>query len=256
MAENAQRNVSIAGRSVTMSQPQSHAGLRTPEVLGRWSWIGLLLLLVGGIAFGVVSFNVLSHGPLTQWDTPISRELPAYSQQHAALLHPLTDAGFFLGGWFVTLGAFFLLLYFSSWRYWEEFFMVLFGMVGESLLFELVNTLIARPRPPTQIWHPLNIFSFPSGHSEATVVFFGLLAYLLVPKVRSGFGKALIVILAIAAMLFVGWSRVFTAGHYLTDVVGGYALGLMWAAISYTFVELYFIQRRKRPGKRGEPSPV
>ncbi len=256
MAEHAQHNVTIADRRMDISQARGNAGLRTPEVFGRHVWIGLLMLLVGGIFLGAMSFSIQVHGPLLQWDVPLSRALPAYSLQHASYMRPITEAGFFIGGWLVTIGGFLLLLYFSSWHYWEEFWLVFVGMVGESLMFELINTLVARPRPPTQIWHILNISSFPSGHSEASVVFFGLMAYLLVPKLRAPILKGLIILLAVLIALFVGFCRLAIGGHYLSDVIAGYGLGLMWAGFAYTFVELYFMQRRRRHGQNGQTHPT
>jgi undecaprenyl-diphosphatase len=122
--------------------------------------------------------------------------------------------------------------------------MVAIGMAGETLLFEALSNLIGRARPPTQIWIILKIPGFPSGHTMAAVTFFGLLAYLLAPKMRSAFGKVFVVGLAILIMLFIGFTRVFTAAHYFTDVLAGYAMGIAWSGVVYTLVERYFIKRK------------
>jgi undecaprenyl-diphosphatase len=78
----------------------------------------------------------------------------------------------------------------------------------------------------------------------AAVTFFGLLAYLLAPKMRSAFGKVCVVGLAILIMLFIGFTRVFTAAHYFTDVLAGYAMGIAWFGVVYTLVEKYFLRRK------------
>jgi undecaprenyl-diphosphatase len=221
-------------------------------LLAKAPWVGYSLALLGLIIFGVLYFNVATNGPLTQWDKPLSVSMPAYSLAHASYMRPITEAGFFVGGWMLTIAGFLLFLYYSSWHHWEEFFMIFIGMVGESLLFEIINTLVARPRPPTQIWHVLNIASFPSGHSQASVVFYGLMAYLLIPKTRSVLGKVLIFLTALALILLVGFSRVATGGHYLSDVLAGYGLGLAWAGIVYTSVEAIFKHKRSRDVKQGK----
>jgi undecaprenyl-diphosphatase len=71
----------------------------------------------------------------------------------------------------------------------------------------------------------------------SALICYGLLAYLLVPKMPSRFWKWIVVLSALALMLFVGISRVFEGSHYLSDVIGGYALGLAWASLVYTLLE-------------------
>jgi membrane-associated phospholipid phosphatase len=35
-------------------------------------------------------------------------------------------------------------------------------------------------------------------------------------------------------------------GHYLTDILAGYAVGIAWSALIYTLIEKFFQGRRKR----------
>ena len=122
--------------------------------------------------------------------------------------------------------------------------MLTFAMAGESLLFLSISNFFGRVRPPTQIWIILHIPGFPSGHAMASVVLFGFLAYLLVPKIQPAFGKVLLVAVTILVILFVGFTRIFTAAHYLTDVLAGYAMGIAWSGIVYTLIEIFFQKRR------------
>jgi membrane-associated phospholipid phosphatase len=112
------------------------------------------------------------------------------------------------------------------------------------LIFYSLSHLIARQRPPTQIWIILKIPGYPSGHAIGVIVFYGLMAYLLAPKIRSTLGKGLVIGAALLISLFVGFSRVFTAGHYLTDVLAGYSIGIAWTGAIYTLVEIYFTKRK------------
>jgi undecaprenyl-diphosphatase len=50
-------------------------------------------------------------------------------------------------------------------------------------------------------------------------------------------------------MLFIGFTRIFTAAHYLTDVLAGYAMGIAWSGVVYTLVERYFINRKVKHAK-------
>jgi undecaprenyl-diphosphatase len=101
-------------------------------------------------------------------------------------------------------------------------------------------------RPPTQIWIIVNIPGFPSGHAIFTTVCYGLIAYLLVPKMPSLFRKFIVVAAALLIIGFVGFSRIFTGGHYLTDILAGYAVGIAWFGLAYTLIEMYFQERRIR----------
>jgi len=94
------------------------------------------------------------------------------------------------------------------------------------LLVELQKIWIARPRPEaelhlvgTQTW------SFPSGHAaNATMV--GLaLALLLVRDPR----RRLVALTGAASLAFlVGLSRMMLGVHWPSDVVAGWAFGLLW----------------------------
>lgn len=77
------------------------------------------------------------------------------------------------------------------------------------------------------------------------VVFYGLLAYLLAPKMPSAFWKGIVIAVAFVIISFVGFSRVFTGGHYLTDALAGYAVGITWVGVAYTLIEVYFHKRRE-----------
>ncbi len=136
------------------------------------------------------------------------------------------DAGFYIGKEVVTGLTILFSLYFLFKKYWQELAMMAIGWVGSALLFNGLSMLIGRVRPPTQIWIIVNIPGFPSGHAVSVVVFYGLLAYLLVPKIQSVFWKVVVVALALFIIAFVGFSRIFTGGHYLTDILAGYAVGI------------------------------
>ena len=61
---------------------------------------------------------------------------------------------------------------------------------------------------------------------------------------KSAFWKAAVVVVAVFIIGFVGFSRIFTGGHYLTDILSGYAVGIAWSGAIYTLIELYFQKRR------------
>jgi undecaprenyl-diphosphatase len=94
----------------------------------------------------------------------------------------------------------------------------------------LIKDAVARNRPT--FTHPvltLSSYSFPSGHAFGSVV--GVSALLLVglPYVRRGLRRPLVV-LGLCVVLLVGYARVGLGVHYVSDVVGGWLIGLAWLA--------------------------
>jgi membrane-associated phospholipid phosphatase len=84
---------------------------------------------------------------------------------------------------------------------------------------------VGRPRP-TGALAGASGSSFPSGHAAHSVLY-PWLALVLTVRVRPGMagGSALLAVgIAIAAL--VGLSRVYLRVHYLSDVTGGWALGV------------------------------
>jgi membrane-associated phospholipid phosphatase len=222
------------------AQKKEYSGSLAPGLLGKWPIIGLFMFIFGGLVFGGLAYNLETHGPLLEWDRSIATTLPAIALKGPAITHSLMDAGYYIGDQVIMVLALLLGLFFIVKRRWKELAMVTFGLVGASSLFLFLSNLIARPRPPTQIWIVLTIPGFPSGHAITVVVFYGLLAYLLVPKMKTIFWKVVVAAAALLLIGFVGFSRVFTGGHYLTDVLSGYAVGIAWSGVIYTLIEIIF----------------
>jgi undecaprenyl-diphosphatase len=225
-------------------------GLRSPGVLAKWPMTGLIIFIFGSLMFGALTVNLFANGPLLAWDKAIADTLPAIGLKSPPIIKDLMIAGFYIGKEGVAALSLLLGLYFLYKRYWQELAMVVIGWAGSALIFNLLSHFIARPRPPTQIWIIVNIPGFPSGHAVAVVTFYGLMTYLLAPKMPSTFWKVAVVAVALLIIGFVGFSRVFTGGHYLTDILAGYAVGIAWFGVAYTLIELYFQNRRSRNVKK------
>lgn len=226
--------------------PHKKAGidLRSPGLLGKWPLIGLLMFLLGGLVFAGLTYNLLTHGPLLKWDIALASTWPAIALRSPSFVKYLMNAGFYIGRDVVVIINILLILYFFHKRYWQEFTMLTVGWGGTAVLFYFLTHFINRPRPPTQIWIVLNIPGFPSGHTISVVACYGLLAYLLAPKMPSTFWKIFVIVAALFIMVFVGFSRVFTGGHYLTDALAGYAVGIAWVGLAYTLIEMYYQKKR------------
>ena len=108
-----------------------------------------------------------------------------------------------------------------------------------------------RQRPDIPLLGKVPGLSFPSGHAFMSFTFFGLLIYLINKQVKNHWIKYPLILICLAMIVLIGLSRVYLRVHYVSDVMAGVALGLMWLVISLTI--LHFIEKRIN---RITPDPV
>ncbi len=110
----------------------------------------------------------------------------------------------------------------------------------------LLDELVGRPRPnphtePIHVYTSLVPFpSYPSGHTEHDVAYYGFLLYLsLTRPVRQWKYRWLLLPLQLYAvfdLLTIGYSRILEGDHWFTDVLGGYLEGAIYL---FFFIFLY-----------------
>lgn len=94
-----------------------------------------------------------------------------------------------------------------------------------------LKALFQRPRPLHD--HGFIVehgWSFPSGHAFGAMVFYGMLAYVLL-RVSPHRWHRLVVAVAVAMVTVIGLSRIVLQVHYFSDVMAGYASGLVWLVL-------------------------
>ncbi|WP_413199192.1 phosphatase PAP2 family protein [Nostoc piscinale] len=111
-----------------------------------------------------------------------------------------------------------------------------FGMaaVGGISLNFLLKELFVRARPA--LWDYIinvNHYSFPSGHAMVSIVVYGCIGYSLsqeFPEWRSQ-----IFTLTVILILAIGFSRLYLGVHWPSDVIAGYAAGLIWLTVCVVY---------------------
>ncbi len=102
-------------------------------------------------------------------------------------------------------------------------------MVGGTLLDGVLKLAFHRARPvPYFGLAPPRDYSFPSGHSLMSLCFYGTAAYLIGVHLNSRAMRVAVRTLAGIIALTVGISRIYLGVHYPSDVVAGFAAGLVW----------------------------
>ena len=113
------------------------------------------------------------------------------------------------------------------------------GSLFVSLANKGVKAIMLRPRPDDiEFLIEQDGWSFPSGHSITSIFFFGMAIWLVRRNVESSaIANVLTAVLAIP-MIFIGISRVYLGVHYPTDVIAGWALGILSISIIVIIIEI------------------
>jgi membrane-associated phospholipid phosphatase len=228
------------------SRRSAFEGIRAPGLFKRQPIVGILMILLGGLLFGGLSYNLVSNGPLLQVDTSVHNQFLSEARAAPPSVNEIMLFGFFLGKEVVQVIVTVLTIYFLYKRFWRELAMLWISSAAGSVLWNFIIAYFNRPRPAEQTGLPITgIPSFPSGHAMSALICYGFLAYLLIPKMPSRAWKWAVGLGALLIVLFDGFSRVFQGNHYLTDVVAGYALGIAWAGLVYLLIEKIFIKKEE-----------
>lgn len=121
-------------------------------------------------------------------------------------------------------------------------FVLFFGIVLNLIL----KGAFQRERPDFFALVTENTFSFPSGHSMNSFIFFMSLSYFIFHNTRNKNLGILLSILSGAVVLLIGISRIYLGVHYPSDVLGGYAAGLLWFVLVLLFEKIIIFLRLLR----------
>ncbi len=132
-----------------------------------------------------------------------------------------------LGLAIITVGT----LYFLKSKVERLYFLGNLG--GAVLISQILKMVVQRPRP--LLCYRLvkeTGYSFPSGHSMVSMVFYGYFIYLLWKSKKAKSLKNSLTLFLSILILGIGFSRIYLGVHYASDVIAGFSLGafyvLMW----------------------------
>lgn len=192
----------------------------------HWTAGATRATLAGGVAVVAVLLALTVDHPVERWVT--SHRTDGTVELFRAATH-LGDPGTAF-----ALGVVFALA--AAWRSRRVALAIAVVTVLRPLVSTVVKNAVGRERPQLGQLVQAAGASFPSGHALAAAVAWGCLpAVLLVWQVgrdvvRAAFVAVTLVVLAVAT------SRVYLGVHWVSDVVGGVALGVGLLVVVYRMV--------------------
>lgn len=135
-----------------------------------------------------------------------------------------------LGDWQIVLPLFAAILVWLGWKkrwkaaaYWA-------AAAGFAVLVNQVVKITLGTLRPHAVYDGLSAFSFPSGHATSATVIYGFLAVLFARELRERY-RWIAYAVGACLILAIAFSRLYLGVHWLSDVLGGLSLGLMWVAL-------------------------
>jgi membrane-associated phospholipid phosphatase len=222
-ADAVARQIEHTGRTRSTSRldPKTETGL--------FLTLALLVLVAGGVILGTLGLLVRSNSSLLAIDRSVApwgeQHISSFSQSLLDFVTSFGSTGVIVG---FAVGVFVVETIRRPSR-WLPLFLIAVT-VGQTLMSTQVKNLVDRVRPTANpIAHTLGP-SFPSGHTTGAAACFAAFA-LVLGRGRSRNVQAVLAGAAVFVAVAVAASRVLLGVHWLTDVLGGLALGWAWFAL-------------------------
>ncbi len=198
----------------------------------RW-----ILLVIALLIFSILAMTVLNQGEfsfdrhaftwLRNWESP---SLTTFFKMVTALASAPVLIVFCL----------FLLILMKKRTY---FYLVGINLINTVVLNTALKFIFRRERPLNVAIIEETGYSFPSGHSMASLAFYGFLIYLLYKSsIKKKLKIALITVLVIIILL-IGASRIYLGVHYLSDVLAGFSFTLAYLIIFTKLITNYMKEK-------------
>jgi membrane-associated phospholipid phosphatase len=207
------------------SAADRHDGF-TDVVRRRGPLIGLGVVIGIAVLSGIGALALAVEG-IDHWDLDVVRW---FADRRTERGDTLTEWGTYLAET-VPIAALTFLTMIVAWLYWRRWAAPLFvaaAVGGEKLIYLVTSIIVGRDRPPIEtLGDTYATRSFPSGHIASAITLYGSIALLLGLVVGRHWRTVAFVVVAVIAAI-VGVCRIYRGFHYLSDVLAGALLGIVW----------------------------
>lgn len=142
----------------------------------------------------------------------------------------------------------FLIFILKKKKYYAAGLMATLNIATGSPLYEVLKQIFRRPRPSIHRLIEIGGYSFPSGHSMNSMIFYGFLVYLILEYMKSRLKYPLAAVICLMIPL-IGISRIYLGVHYASDVLAGFIFGFIWLIFFINFAERFILKHKKDTNK-------
>jgi undecaprenyl-diphosphatase len=191
-----------------------------------------LAALVGvGWVLGAIVQDVLVGDGSIRFDRPVLRWFALHREPWlTSAMWAVTALG--SSAWLIPL-----VVAVGAWYWWRKgtrrpVTLLAAAYGGAFVLSQTVRWLTGRARPPlTLAVAHFAGHSFPSGHATDATAVYGMLALVVAASTPRWTRKVSVWAGAVSIATLIGITRLYLGAHWLTDVLGGWALGTLWLLV-------------------------
>ena len=204
-------------------------------IVKNLKWIILFICLVGFLAIAedvfnkeimngdIIGYKLVSTFLISDFATPIAKFI--------------TNFG---GAIFLIIATIILFILIKNKKIG---FSIISNLVIVTILNQLLKNILQRPRPNEFRIIEETGFSFPSGHSMASMAFYGYLIYLIYIYVKNKYLKWTLFVLLSILICTIGISRIYLGVHYTSDVLGGFLISISYLVIYISAVNKFLLEK-------------
>lgn len=190
----------------------------------------IIVMLVAGVVFASLAEDLVNQETLTKVDPIFGSWLVARTTLPGD--HVFAMVTFLGNALIISIGTGLIGFWLARQRNWKKLILLFSSVAGGALLNLVLKNIFQRTRPAIPGAYMAETgFSFPSGHSMISLVFYGMVAYLALSYEKNKKWKVLIIAGALLICALIGFSRLYLGVHFLTDVLAGWAAGGLWLAV-------------------------
>ena len=195
--------------------------MRKAQMFRALRWSSLLF-----IGFLIVTQQVMSYGPLVNFDNHINRtQRPRFDGFSGFALRRLDDLGLrWLTATVLLIAAAYIAYKFKTWR---PLNLALLSLLALNFVVGVFKIFLGRtkPRDGFDLLHAGGM-SYPSGHASNAILSWGILAYLIyryarVDRFQGRLASAAVVLISLTICIV----SLIRHTHWFTDLLGGLFIG-------------------------------
>jgi membrane-associated phospholipid phosphatase len=196
---------------------------------GAHAATGAAVLLVAGGVFLAIASQVVPGAPLAMLAVRVANWL--HAQGTPALTRFFLDVSLVHDVAAVAVYTFALAGILAMQRDWYWARRVVIVVVSGFLFNFALKLAYERTRPVfEQPIVSLTSYSFPSGHTALTTLFYGIFALVLISRLEHWAARLCCLAAFVGMVVLVGFSRIYLGAHYLSDVAAAACAAVAWTA--------------------------